>query len=40
MKYGQPGEGPQVDEEIQQTALPQDDPVHGTDSPLVEIRHK
>ena len=37
MKYGRLGERPQVDEEIRQVALPQTDPVHGTDGPLMEL---
>ncbi len=40
MRYGRPGERPQVDEEINQVALPQSDPVHGTDGPLMKIWNK
>ena len=37
MKYGRPGERPQVDEEIKQVDKPQSDPVHGPDGPLMEL---
>jgi len=37
MMYGQPGERPRVDKEIQQVALPQTDPVNGSDGPLLKI---
>ena len=37
MKYGQQEEQPQVDEEIQQVALPQVDPAGGTDGFLMKI---
>lgn len=37
MKYGRPGERPQVDEEIKQVALPRADPVGGTDGFLMKI---
>ena len=37
MKFGRQGERPQVDEEIQQVALPQGDPVYGPDGPLMKI---
>ena len=37
MKYGLVGERPQVDEEIQQVALPQTDPVGGNDGFLMKI---
>lgn len=36
MKYGLQEERPQVDEEIQQVALPQTDPVYGIDGPLMK----
>jgi uncharacterized protein YjlB len=37
MRYGRPEERPQVDEEIKQVAMPQSDPVHGPDGPLMKI---
>ena len=37
MKYGAPGERPQVDEEIRRVPLPLKDPVHGSDGPLIKI---
>jgi uncharacterized protein YjlB len=40
MKYGRKGERPEVDEEIQQVALPQGDPVYGTDGPLMKLWFK
>ena len=37
MKYGQPGERPQVDKEIHQVTLPRTDPVYGAGGPLLNI---
>ena len=37
MRYGRPEERPQVDEEIKQVVMPQSDPVHGPDGPLMKI---
>jgi len=36
MNYGEEGERPEVDENIRNVPLPERDPVHGTDGPLVE----
>lgn len=36
MNYGRPGERPEADRNIRKTPLPEKDPVHGADGPLVE----
>lgn len=37
MKYGRPGERPQADRNIEETPLPETDPVYGEDGPLIEL---